>query len=257
MLVDITGKIHTSPALCPLLKEIDIRVKRPKLLCPRPQQPYAWSYHMPGVAPTTPPPVLTSRPETESRRDPTLKEKAEPQPLQDTEGKVATNPPPQTHGRGMCNIGNTCFLNATIQCLWAIDEVHHAALSTQATTTTQDELFRCIRKLQQPGTAYTHPGFPSSNAFYWVLLLRIVNIVIFNHLCTLDTCTRKLDFTQYTENVARHTCVVISVCSPNILLTQHSSCRAPDWLWGEGGVWERLSKSVNYTRSLGARRALS
>jgi ubiquitin C-terminal hydrolase len=98
---------------------------------------------------------LTSRSETETRRDPTLKGKAEPQPLQETEGKVATNSPPQTPGRGICNIGNTCFLNATIQCLGAIDEMHQAGLSTQATTTTQDELLGCIRKLQQPGTAYT------------------------------------------------------------------------------------------------------
>ena len=109
--------------------------------------------YTPEIASATPPPVLTSRPETDTRRDPTLKEKTEPQPYQETEKKVATNSLPQSSGRGLCNIGNTCFLN--IQCLGAIDEVHQAALSTQVTTTTQDELLRCIRKLQQPGTAYT------------------------------------------------------------------------------------------------------
>jgi len=40
-----------------------------------------------------------------------------------------------------------------IQCLGAIDEVNHAKLLTNKTTTTQDKLMICIRELQQPGTA--------------------------------------------------------------------------------------------------------
>jgi len=32
---------------------------------------------------------------------------------------------PRTGGRGLRNCGNTCFLNAAIQCLGAIDEVNH------------------------------------------------------------------------------------------------------------------------------------
>ena len=61
---------------------------------------------------------------------------------------------PRVGGRGLRNCGNTCFLNAAIQCLGAIDEVNHAQLSTNKTTTTQEKLTNCIRELQQPGTAY-------------------------------------------------------------------------------------------------------
>ena len=61
---------------------------------------------------------------------------------------------PRVGGRGLRNCGNTCFLNAAIQCLGAIDEVHHAQKSTNKPTTTQEKLMNCIRELQQPGTAY-------------------------------------------------------------------------------------------------------
>ena len=61
---------------------------------------------------------------------------------------------PRVGGRGLRNCGNTCFLNAAIQCLGAIDEVNHAQPSTNETTTTQEKLMNCIRELQQPGTAY-------------------------------------------------------------------------------------------------------
>jgi len=67
---------------------------------------------------------------------------------------ITRRPPPLAGGRGLRNCGSTCFLNATIQCLGAIDEVNHAQLLTNQTTTTQDKLMICIRELQQPGTAY-------------------------------------------------------------------------------------------------------
>jgi len=71
----------------------------------------------------------------------------------DSKVNTTRRPSPLTGGRGLRNCGNTCFLNAMIQCLGAIDEVNHAKLLTNKTTTTQDKLMICIRELQQPGTA--------------------------------------------------------------------------------------------------------
>jgi len=65
------------------------------------------------------------------------------------------SPSPMTVGRGLWNPGNTFFLNATIQCLGAIDEVNQAHFLTNKSTITQDKLMTCIRELQQPGIAYT------------------------------------------------------------------------------------------------------
>jgi len=61
---------------------------------------------------------------------------------------------PRVGGRGLQNCGNTCFLNAAIRCLGAIDEINQAQLLTNKTTTTQEKLMICIRELQQPGIAY-------------------------------------------------------------------------------------------------------
>jgi len=56
---------------------------------------------------------------------------------------------------GAANTGNTCFLNATIQCLGAVDEVNQLHSLTNKSTITQDKLLTCIREIQKPGPAYT------------------------------------------------------------------------------------------------------
>jgi len=68
---------------------------------------------------------------------------------------VNWSPSPTKSFRGLRNTGNTCFLNPTIQCLGAIDEVNQMHFFTKKSTATQDRLLVCVKELQGPGTAYT------------------------------------------------------------------------------------------------------
>ena len=60
-----------------------------------------------------------------------------------------------TLGRGLRNTGNTCFLNATMQCLMVIDEIRYIRAPLQKPTSTQDRLLFCVRELQKIEPAYT------------------------------------------------------------------------------------------------------
>jgi len=79
--------------------------------------------------------------------------------VREPERNVERSPAPTKSGRGLQNTGNTCFLNATIRCLGAIDEVNQMHISTKKSTTTQDRLLVCVRELQGTGTAYTPAPF--------------------------------------------------------------------------------------------------
>jgi len=111
----------------------------------------------PEVNLTTPPQAPTSRSGANLRQDSALKEAENPHSYREPrepERNMEKSPSKQRSGQGLCNTGNTCFLNATIQCLGAIDEVNLLP-STNESTKTQDKLLACIRELQKSGTAYT------------------------------------------------------------------------------------------------------
>jgi len=111
---------------------------------------------IPAASLTTPFQAPALRHETGTRHDSASKKAERRMGLtQELERNVERSPSQTKSGRGLWNTGNTCFLNATIQCLGVIDKVNQMHILTKKSTTTNDRLLVCVRELQGPGTAYT------------------------------------------------------------------------------------------------------
>jgi ubiquitin C-terminal hydrolase len=149
--------------------------------------------------------------------------------------------------------------------------MHQAALSTQATTKTQDELLLCIRKLQQPGTAHTPASLikriphlirykTGDSADAHELLIALINDVsvplaqIFQgQMSSTVQCSHCNNLTTTTDNM-QDISLHIATDSSSPLPERLYDFFQPETLEGENAFWcddcqksRRATKTLSYT----------
>jgi len=188
------------------------------------------------------------------------------------ERNVERSPSPTKTGRGLRNTGNSCFLNATIQCFGAIDELNQMHISTKKSTTTQDILLVCVRELQAMGTAYTPapliqqiPNLIRYNkgepAHAHKLLIALINDIsepisqLFQgqmvSMVKCSSCDRSTTKTDNTQDISLHIEEDASLSLEESLYDFFQ----PETLEGENAYWCdtcqtscRATKTLSYTR---------
>ena len=130
--------------------------------------------------------------------------------------------------------------------------MHQAGRSTQATSTTQDELLGCLRKLQQPGTAYTPASLvkciphlirhiPGDPGDAHELLIALINEVsaplaqIFQVSSTVQCshCNKLTITTDKLQDISLH----INTDASSPLLERLLKFFQPETLEGENAFW--------------------
>jgi len=108
-----------------------------------------------ATGPATPFQAPIHRNQAEIRSESAFRGESNTSPPRGTEHIAKHDPFITKSYRGLRNTGNTCFFNATIQCLGAIDKVSQMHSRTKKSTITQDRLRdHCVKEPKRPGTAY-------------------------------------------------------------------------------------------------------
>ena len=218
----------------------------------------------PGVVPTTSPQVPAPRLGANTQQDSALKKAANIHSSREPERKMEKIPSQQRSGRGLCNTGNTCFLNTTIQCLGVIDEVSQVLPSTKEPTTTQDTLLVCIRELQKPGTAYTpapliqriphfvryRRGDPADAHELLIALIEPISQIFQGQMSSTvqcSHCNKTTITTDNTQDISLH----IATDSSSSLAEKLYNFFQPETLEGENAFWcEACQEPCRATKTL-------